>query len=149
MASGGVIITKLGGDEPPANSYSVGAGDTRTAVDGAPNPFIPLTGGGKRRRRARSTKTFPKGILRKTSKHVVAKIRPTRNPSKSDTRKVRLATDKGLAKTRKRAHEKAAKMPIAEMKKELIKRRILAVDSKIPPTELRILYRTSVGAGLL
>ena len=146
MSSGGVIITKLGGDEPPPNSYSVGAGDTRTAVEGAPNPFIPLTGGGgKRRRRARSTKTFPKGILRKAT----AKIRPTRNPSKSDTRKVRLATDKGLAKTRKRAHEKAAKMPIAEMKKELIKRKILSADSKIPPTELRILYRTSVGAGLL
>ena len=145
MSSGGVIITKLGGDEPPANSYSVGAGDTRTAVEGAPNPFIPLTGGGKRRRRSKSTKTFPKGILRKAT----AKIRPTRNPSKSDTRKVRLATDKGLAKTRKRAHEKAAKMPIAEMKKELIKRKILSADSKIPPTELRILYRTSVGAGLL
>jgi len=145
-----LTITKLGGDEPPANSYSVGEGDTRTAIEGAPNPFIPLTGGGgKRRRRARSTKTFPKGILRKTSKHVVAKIRPTRNPSKSDTRKVRLATDKGLAKTRKRAHEKAAKMPIGEMKKELIKRKILSADSKIPPTELRILYRTSVGAGLL
>jgi hypothetical protein len=104
-----------------------------------------LTGGGKRRRRSKSTKTFPKGILRKAT----AKIRPTRNPSKSDTRKVRLATDKGLAKTRKRAHEKAAKMPIAEMKKELIKRKILSADSKIPPTELRILYRTSVGAGLL
>ena len=147
MTSGGVIITKLGGDEPPVNSYAVGAGDTRTAVSGAPNPFVPLTGG--KRRRGKNTRTFPKGILRKTAR--AAKIRPTRNPTKSMTRKVSISTEKGVANTRKRAHEKAAKAKISDITKELISRKIISAEnsSKIPPRQLRELYSVSVGAGLL
>lgn len=142
-----VTVTKLGADEPPATS--VGHGDTWTKVDGVPNPFIPVGGGRRRRQPRQSTKTFPKGILRKTSK---ARINPTRNPSKSDTRRsVRMMTERGIAKTRKKIHEKAAKMKISSIAEVLLKKKIISEKNakKIPPADLRMLYRDSVGAGLL
>lgn len=116
---------------------------------------------GGRRRRAKNTKTFPKGILRKPGKPgkpgkpaktaKVSKIRPTRNPTKSMTRKVRISTEKGVANTRKRAHEKAAKAKISDIIKQLIERKIISAENsgKIPPRQLRELYSVSVGAGLL
>lgn len=151
-SGGELTITKLGGDEPPATS--VGGGDTWTNTPGVPSAFIPPTIGGGRRR-GKSTKTFPKGILRKAAPKAktakIAKIRPTRNPTKSLTRKVRISTEKGVANTRKRAHEKAAKAKISDIAKELIQRKIISAENsgKIPARQLRELYSVSVGAGLL
>jgi hypothetical protein len=67
------------------------------------------------------------------------------------TRKVRISTEKGVANTRKRAHEKAAKTKLSDITKELIARKIISAEnsSKIPPRQLRELYSVSVGAGLL
>jgi len=158
-----VTVTKLGA-EPPTTS--VGKGDTWTKVEGIPNPFIPtgsappnaeeilaggpLTGGKlRRRRRGRATKTFPKGILRKSAK---ARIHASRNPTKSDlTRKVRMMTEKGMSKTRKRIHEKAAKTSIPVITEILLKKKIISPENskKIPHADLRELYRASAGAGLL
>jgi hypothetical protein len=108
--------------------------------------------GGKRKGHRRSTKTFPRGILRKT-----AKIHPTRNPTKapptSATRKrsVKLMMESGVEKARKTAKAKAAHMDIALIRKKLVEKKIIGGDSKknIPPTVLRTLYADSVGAGLL
>ena len=165
MTTGAMTITKLGVDEPPPNTRSVGAGDSRTMTDGIHNPYMPTGGaspdayaalagsslvGGRRRRRhaAKSEKTFPRGILRK-ARTKKAPIVPSRNPTVSHTRKVRMFTEKGLTKRRKRAHDKAAKKPIKEILSELVKRKIIGANSKIPHKEARILYRDSVGAGLL
>ena len=121
----------------------------------APDAFAALGGsslvGGRRRRRhaAKSEKTFPRGILRKSGRTKKAPIVPSRNPTSSETRKVRMFTEKGLTKRRKRAHDKAAKKPIKEILSELVKRKIIGANSKIPHKEARILYRDSVGAGLL
>lgn len=112
-------------------------------------PSGPGTGG---RRHRRSTKTFPRGILRKT-----AKIHPTKNPSKapptSATRKrsVKLMMESGVEKARKTAKAKAAHMDIALIRKKLVEKKIIGGDGKknIPPTVLRTLYADSVGAGLL
>jgi hypothetical protein len=122
---------------------------------GGPDAFAALSGssllGGRRRRRhaAKSEKTFPRGILRKSGRTKKAPIVPSRNPTSSETRKVRMFTEKGLTKRRKRAHDKAAKKPIKEILAELVKRKIIGTNSKIPHKEARILYRDSVGAGLL
>jgi hypothetical protein len=130
-------------------------------VDGIHNPYMPTGGaspdayaalagsslvGGRRRRK--SEKTFPRGILRK-ARTKKAPIVPSRNPTVGHTRKVRMFTEKGLTKRRKRAHDKAAKKPIKEILSELVKRKIIGANSKIPHKEARILYRDSVGAGLL
>lgn len=166
MTNGGVIITKLGVVEPPLNTRSAGAGDTRTMTDGIHNPYMPtggqapdafaalggssLLGGRRRRHAAKSEKTFPKGILRKSGRTKKAPIVPSRNPTMGNqTRKVRMFTENGLTKRRKRAHDKAAKKPIKEILSELVKRKIIGANSKIPHKEARILYRDSVGAGLL
>jgi len=120
----------------------------------APQPPMGMPSGpgiGGRRHR-RSTKTFPRGILRKT-----AKIHPTRNPSKapptSATRKrsVKLMMESGVEKARKTAKAKAAHMDIALIRKKLVEKKIIGGDAKknIPPTVLRTLYADSVGAGLL
>jgi hypothetical protein len=110
-------------------------------------PSGPGFGGGRRPRR--STKTFPKGILRKT-----ARILPSKNPSKAPpiTRKrsVKLMTEKGLDKARKTAKAKAAKMDIATIRKKLVEKKIIGGEKKnIPSAVLRVLYADSVGAGLL
>jgi hypothetical protein len=99
-------------------------------------------------RRRRSSKTFPRGILRKT-----AKIRPTGNPSKAPpTRKksIKLMTEGGIEKARKTAKARAARMDIATIRKKLIEKKIIGGEKKdIPPAVLRTLYADSVGAGLL
>lgn len=116
--------------------------------------FVASGGGGKRRSVRRTTKTFPKGILRRTSR-----IIPSSNPSapgggsssKSRKHRLRLTTVRGSEKTRKHLHSRASKTDIKTIRAELEKRGIVAKDSKkkIPEKILRTLYEDSVGAGLL
>lgn len=125
---------------------------THVSAITAPTPPIGMPSGpgfgGRRNRPRRSTKTFPKGILRKTAKIVAA-----RNPSKAPaTRKrlVKLMTERGLEKARKTARANAAKMDIGLIRKKLIEKKIIGGDKKnIPAAVLRVLYADSVGAGLL
>ena len=125
---------------------------TRVSTITAPvNPVGMPSGpgfGGRRARVRRSTKTFPKGILRKT-----AKIVPAKNPSKAPAtrkRSVKLMTERGLEKARKTAKAKAAKLDVETIRKKLIEKKIIGAEKKnIPPTVLRVLYTDSVGAGLL
>lgn len=113
------------------------------------NPRGPMPSGpGFGGRRRRSTKTFPRGILRKT-----AKIHPSKNPSKAPpTRKrsVKLMMEGGIEKARKTARAKATKTDIGTIRKRLIEKKIISAEKKnIPPAVLRTLYADSVGAGLL
>lgn len=115
----------------------------------APRPPMGVPSGpGIGGRRRRSSKTYPRGILRKT-----AKIRPTGNPSKAPpTRKksIKLMTEGGIERARRTAKAKAARMDIALIRKKLIEKKIIAGEKKdIPPAVLRTLYSDSVGAGLL
>jgi hypothetical protein len=123
--------------------------DTYTITNPVPpyNPDLsvgnPKTGG----RRKRQTRTFPKGILRKTSK-----IIPTRNPSKSPPtrRSIKLMTIRGIEKARKTARQHAMKEDIETIRKKLIEKKIISPDKKnVPTSVLRSLYADSVGAGLL
>jgi hypothetical protein len=117
-------------------------------ITAPPIPAGMPSGPGMGGRRRRSSKTFPRGILRKT-----AKIRPTGNPSKAPpTRKksIKLMTEGGIEKARRTAKAKAARMDIALIRKKLIEKKIIGGEKKdIPPAVLRTLYADSVGAGLL
>lgn len=135
------------GSDPAFNGKDTLA---RVATITAPQPPVGMPSGpgfGGRRPR-RSSKTFPRGILRKT-----AKIVPSKNPSKAPAtrkRSVKLMTEKGLEKARKTAKAKAAKMDIALIRKKLIEKKIIGGEKKnVPPSVLRVLYADSVGAGLL
>lgn len=125
--------------------------DKSVRIDTITAPPIPTgipSGPGFGGRRRRSSKTYPRGILRKT-----AKIRPTGNPSKAPpTRKksIKLMTEGGIERARKTAKAKAARMDIATIRKKLIEKKIIGGEKKdIPPAVLRTLYADSVGAGLL
>jgi hypothetical protein len=100
------------------------------------------------RRRKTVTRTFPRGILRKTHK-----IMPARNPSRAPpTRKraVLLVSEKKIREARKTAKNKAAKTEISTIRKRLIEKKIISSEKKnIPPAVLRTLYADAVGAGLL
>jgi hypothetical protein len=130
-------------------------------VEHIPNPKAPYPSGpgvagdtfktgGKRRKR--TTKTFPKGILRRTSR-----IIPTSNPTtpllakggKTRRHRLRLTTPKGAEKTRKQVHARAEKTDIKTIREKLEQRGIVGAKKKIPEKMLRILYANSVGAGLL
>jgi hypothetical protein len=145
VGGGGGIINEatdpaFNGEDKSARTYPI-----EYPVNTPGMPSGPGMVGAKRR--SRSTKTFPRGILRKT-----AKIRPTKNPSKAPpTRKrsVKLMMEGGIEKARKTAKSKAAKLGIAEIRKKLVGKKIIAGDKKVPDTVLRTLYADSVGAGLL
>ena len=114
------------------------------------NNFV-ATGGKRRRARKHTVKTFPKGILRRTSR-----ILPTSNPSfpsggKTRKHRLRLTTPKGLEKTRRQMHARISKVDINTIRAKLQEKGVISKDSKkkIPEKILRTLYEDSVGAGLL
>ena len=103
-------------------------------------------GGGKRRHR--KTRTYPRGILRKTHRIV-----PSKNPTKAPpTRKraVLIVSEKKLKEARKTARHRAVKTDIGTIRKKLAEKGIISPDKKnIPPSVLRTLYADSMGAGLI
>jgi hypothetical protein len=132
--------TKKVGGSAQAGVYSIGA-------DMRPTYAMPTgPGGGGRRRRA--TRTFPRGILRKTQK-----IIPSANPSKlppTRKRSVRLLTNKGMDAARKTAKSRAAKTDIKTIRKILVEKKLIGSDKKnVDPHMLRSLYANAVGAGLI
>ena len=156
--SAGITITKMGAGESDVFSRP-------GLVENIPNPVAPYPSGpgaagdtfktgGKRRRTGKrgTTKTFPKGILRRTSR-----IIPTSNPTtpllakggKTRRHRLRLTTPKGAEKTRKQVHARAEKTDIKTIREKLEQRGIVGAKKKIPEKMLRILYANSVGAGLL
>jgi len=157
MSGGKFIVNKVGDGDTFEGPSAIRPGVNPVGMPSGPgvggNNFV-ASGGGKKRRAARKTmtKTFPKGILRRTSR-----ILPTSNPtapssaSKSRKHRLRLSTPKGSEKTRKNLHSRTSKTDIKTIRTELEKRGIVAKDSKkkIPEKILRTLYEDSVGAGLL
>lgn len=159
--SGKVTIHKMGDGDTYAGPSGIRPEVNPVAAfpsgPGIPGDTFVASGGGGKRRRAvrRTTKTFPKGILRRT-----ARILPSSNPSapgggssssKSRKHRLRLSTPKGSEKTRKHLHSRASKTDIKTIRAELEKRGIVSKDSKkkVPEKILRTLYEDSVGAGLL
>jgi hypothetical protein len=96
----------------------------------------------------RKTRTFPRGILRKTNKIVPSKFPSKAPPSRK--RSVRLLSDKTVKEARKTAKTRAIKTDINTIRKKLIEKKIISAEKKnIPSAVLRTLYADSVGAGLL
>uniref|UniRef100_A0A6C0I5I4 Uncharacterized protein n=1 Tax=viral metagenome TaxID=1070528 RepID=A0A6C0I5I4_9ZZZZ len=149
----GVEYRIIKGGDP---NFGLNTGETTKKVGGGvysidasmrPTYAMPTgPGGGGRRRKA--TRTFPRGILRKTHK-----ILPSANPSKlppTRKRSVRLMTNKGMDAARKTAKSRAAKTDIKTIRKILVEKKLIASDKKhVDPNMLRSLYANAVGAGLI
>ena len=150
--TGPVRITKIGDEMPKvggSNSSTPVVQDYKIGpefVNPVGMPSGPGFDGGKRKKRA--TKTFPRGILRKTHKIV-----PSKNPSKTPpTRKrsVLIVSEKKIKEARKSAKQRAAKTDIGTIRKKLIEKKIISSEKKnVPPAVLRTLYSDSVAAGLM
>jgi hypothetical protein len=113
-----------------------------------PKYSMPSGPGVQKGSKRRKTRTFPKSILKKSSK-----IYPSRNPTKSPpTRKafVNILSDNNVKKLRRTAKNRALKTDIPTIRNILIANKIISADKKdIPPNILRTLYADSVSAGLL
>jgi hypothetical protein len=108
-----------------------------------PKYAMPTGPGGGRR-----TRTFPKGILRKTNKIVPSKFPSKAPPTRK--RSVRLLSDKTVRDARKTAKARASKTDINTIRRKLVEKKIISSEKKnIPSAVLRTLYADSVGAGLL
>jgi len=156
----GVIINKVGeqGDTFTKNGLYENPVTPRASFPSGPGLAGDTfkSGGGRRRRKHTvksyvATKTFPKGILRRTSR-----ILPSSNPSipsggKTRKHRLRLTTPKGLEKTRRQMHARISKVDIHTIRAKLQEKGVISKDSKkkIPEKILRTLYEDSVGAGLL
>ena len=156
-STGPVRIIKHGGDDvapkvggskdmpatlPVVQDYKIGP----EFVNPVGMPSGPGFDGGKRKKR--STRTYPRGILRKSHR-----IIPSKNPSKSPpTRKraVLIVSEKKIKEARKTAKQRAAKTDLGTIRRKLIEKKIISPDKKnIPPSVLRTLYADAVGAGLM
>ncbi len=138
-----------GGAAPMIGEYKIGPEFVNpTGMPSGPGfqPGDPAAGG--RRRHKKTTRTFPRGILRKSHK-----IIPSKNPSKAPpTRKraVLIVSNNKIKEARKTAKQRAIKTDIGTIRKKLIEKKIISPDKKnIPPAVLRTLYADSVGAGLI
>ena len=127
-----VTITKVGSTQPSLGS----AHPTPT-----PTP---------KSRRSKTTKTYPKGILKKTSK-----INPVKDPAKSPplqkgVRKhtVRVLTEKGVGERRKTIRKKIREMKDDDVKNKL-KRSGMTVNEKTPPHILREMLEGGTEAGMI
>ena len=136
-----VTITKVGGEAPlpppPAPAKFVAA-------------HPPLPAAASRPRRGKSMKTFPRGVLKKTSK-----IKPVRNPTKpppmrKDVRKhtIRVLTEKGMQSRRKTLRSKIQKMRDEDVREKLQKAGV-SHNPKTPPTVLREMLEGGVESGMI
>jgi hypothetical protein len=131
MQPGKITITKVDGENAP------------TYVKKEEVPIIASS-------RKKSTKTFPKSILKKTSKIV-----GVRDPAKSGALKkgmrshtLRLMTDKGLRKHRKTLKHKISKMSDSKVK-DIIGKAGLMKNANTPPDIARKILDSAVGAGFV
>jgi hypothetical protein len=139
----------IGADMKPTYGMPSGPGFEQ----GDPAGHSELAGAARRKRTGRArTRTFPRGILKKTHK-IMPVADPARAPSSRRTsvrHSVRILSASKVKEARKSAKSKAAKTDIATIRRRLVERKIISPDKKnVPPSVLRVLYADAVGAGLL
>jgi hypothetical protein len=131
MASKTITITKVGDEKAPPS---------------VKKEEVPIVASSRKK----STKTFPRSILKKTSKIV-----GVRDPAKSGILKkgmrshtLRLMTDKGLRKHRKTLKHKISKMSDSKVK-DIIQKAGLVTNPSTPPNIARQILDSAAGAGFV
>lgn len=134
-----ITIKKMGGVVPvPAPAaVPVPAPPAPPAPPPPPPPVsAPVTAGRKR--------TFPKGILRKTQR-----VLPTRDPTSSRRKTMRIMTSLGQKKLRSTVRKRVRAYDDKTIRKHLLEKKLISSDSKANTGLLRKMYEEAVGAGLL
>lgn len=121
-----VTVTKVGSEPPPV-------------VD---KPVETPAGGKK-------TRTFPKGILRKTKRVLPKPVRDPAKPPEVRKKTMRILTGKGYKKMKHTIKHSVKKMDDKTIRRKLVEKKLIKTDSKASPDLLRKMYEEGMGAGLL
>jgi hypothetical protein len=129
-----ITIKKMGGVVPIPAPAAIPVPAPPPPPAPLPPPPPPVTAGRKR--------TFPKGILRKTQR-----ILPTRDPTSSRRKTMRIMTSLGQKKLRSTVRVRS--YDDKTIRKHLLDKKLISSDSKANTGLLRKMYEEAVGAGLL
>jgi len=127
---------------------------TINKVDSAPTPppvvvpetessaTVPMLAGSKHR-------TFPRGILRKTSRRKPVAPKPTSDPTSSRKKTLRILTGAGQKKIRSTLRKQVKRLDDKTIRQKLIDKKLITSHSKADAHLLRKMYEEAVGAGLM
>jgi uncharacterized protein with WD repeat len=113
-----------------------------TETTSSPVPPVPAVLGGKQ-------KTYPRGILRKTSRRKPVAPKPTNDPTSSRKKTMRILTGAGQKKLRNTLHNRVKRMDDKTIRQKLTEKKLISSHSKASPALLRKMVEEAVGAGLL
>lgn len=130
-----IVINKVGGAPPPPPPPET---VTKVSVPVVPPP----SAGGK-------TKTYPRGILRKTARRKPIAPKPSSDPTSSRKKTMRVLTGAGQTKMRKTLHHRVKRMDDKTIRQKLVDKKLIASHSKASPALLRKMVEEAVGAGLM
>ena len=125
-----VTINKMGVEAPPPAPPTIDV------------PVLTPMGGKK-------TKTFPKGILRKTKRVLPKPVQDPAKPPEVRKKTLRMLTGKGYKKLKHTIKHKVKKLDDKTIRRKLVEKKLIKADSKASPDLLRKMYEEGMGAGLL
>lgn len=111
-----------------------------------PTPSAPKPGGAKK-----SAKTYPRGILKKTRKAPAVKVEGIRDPARAPPFRnatLRILTDKGIERRRKKIRKTVRAMPLSKVR-ETLKSAGLRVSDKLPEPNARAILEGGMEAGMI
>ena len=118
-------------------------------VGSTPSQTMPTEQKKQRQTRAKSAKTFPRGILKKTSR---AKVKPVQDPAKPPPlrrgRTLRILTEKGAENRRAKIRKTVRAMPDKVLREKLRKKGV-KVSDKAPPKLVEEIATSAQEAGML
>jgi len=99
-------------------------------------------------KRKKSMKTFPRGVLKRTSRQPIV---PVRDPARAPPARrgtLRILTERGAEKHRKRIKKTVRTMPDSKVR-ETLQKAGLSVSAKAPPQVAREILESGMEAGMI
>lgn len=128
-----ITINKVGSEPTPPPTP---VPETETAAT------VPMLAGSKHR-------TFPRGILRRTSRRKPVAPKPTNDPTSSRKKTLRILTGAGQKKVRSTLRKQVKRLDDKTIRQKLVDKKLITSHSKAGAPLLRKMYEEAVGAGLL
>ena len=128
MQPGKIIITKVGDENLPMH------------IKKEEVPVVHSS-------RKKSTKTFPKSILKKTSKKI--NLKGVQDPSSTKKHSIKILTSKGMKKSLKKTSKQLKILSDDQITKTLQDEGLLKKNTKMPKTLRRKVFRHALHAGFI
>jgi len=99
----------------------------------------------------KSAKTYPRGILKKTRKATAVKVDGVRDPARAPPFRnatLRILTDKGIERRRKKIRHTVRAMPLSKVR-ETLKTAGLRISDKLPESNARAILEGGMEAGMI